>query len=193
MDREPKGEDRMSAFSISNFLNPKPNLAPPLDLLFDMISTNADVSKQIRQMVRFIRQEAEEKTHEISVSAEENFWLTTMSDFFQYSMTLLPLLSSFAILRALEMEEIFYTVEEVHLSNCKLRNTQNGVRINTFQVMQGRHLSSILAWEMSKTPLPLSNIMKPAELGRWVESCHETSVKNTDVHILMSDDTTSSL
>lgn len=32
---------------------------------------NADVSKQIQQMVRFIRQEAEEKANEISVSAEE--------------------------------------------------------------------------------------------------------------------------
>ncbi|PKI51607.1 hypothetical protein CRG98_028031 [Punica granatum] len=34
---------------------------------------NADVSKQIQQMVRFIRQEAEEKANEISVSAEEEF------------------------------------------------------------------------------------------------------------------------
>lgn len=32
---------------------------------------DADVSKQIQQMVRFIRQEAEEKASEISVSAEE--------------------------------------------------------------------------------------------------------------------------
>ncbi|CAL4974936.1 unnamed protein product [Urochloa decumbens] len=32
-----------------------------------------DVSKQIQQMVRFIRQEAEEKASEISVSAEEEF------------------------------------------------------------------------------------------------------------------------
>jgi len=32
---------------------------------------DADVSKQIQQMVRFIRQEAEEKANEISVSAEE--------------------------------------------------------------------------------------------------------------------------
>ncbi|KAK4478381.1 hypothetical protein RD792_013848 [Penstemon davidsonii] len=32
-----------------------------------------DVSKQIQQMVRFIRQEAEEKANEISVSAEEEF------------------------------------------------------------------------------------------------------------------------
>merc|ERR1712071_86358 len=31
------------------------------------------VSKQIQQMVRFIRQEAEEKANEISVSAEEEF------------------------------------------------------------------------------------------------------------------------
>ncbi|KAE8710790.1 V-type proton ATPase subunit E [Hibiscus syriacus] len=34
---------------------------------------DADVSKQIQQMVRFIRQEAEEKGNEISVSAEEEF------------------------------------------------------------------------------------------------------------------------
>ncbi|KAG9141154.1 hypothetical protein Leryth_001663 [Lithospermum erythrorhizon] len=34
---------------------------------------DADVSKQIQQMVRFIRQEAEEKSNEISVSAEEEF------------------------------------------------------------------------------------------------------------------------
>ncbi|XP_073024654.1 uncharacterized protein [Primulina eburnea] len=34
---------------------------------------NADVSKQIQQMVRFIRQEAEEKANEISISAEEEF------------------------------------------------------------------------------------------------------------------------
>ncbi|OVA01897.1 ATPase [Macleaya cordata] len=34
---------------------------------------DADVSKQIQQMVMFIRQEAEEKANEISVSAEEEF------------------------------------------------------------------------------------------------------------------------
>ncbi|XP_078431655.1 V-type proton ATPase subunit E-like [Wolffia australiana] len=34
---------------------------------------DADVSKQIQQMVKFIRQEAEEKANEISVSAEEEF------------------------------------------------------------------------------------------------------------------------
>ncbi|KAL6979517.1 hypothetical protein U1Q18_021178 [Sarracenia purpurea var. burkii] len=34
---------------------------------------DVDVSKQIQQMVRFIRQEAEEKANEISVSAEEEF------------------------------------------------------------------------------------------------------------------------
>ncbi|GAU30615.1 hypothetical protein TSUD_62350 [Trifolium subterraneum] len=34
---------------------------------------DADVSKQIQQMIRFIRQEAEEKANEISVSAEEEF------------------------------------------------------------------------------------------------------------------------
>ncbi|GAB2296709.1 hypothetical protein Dimus_030817 [Dionaea muscipula] len=34
---------------------------------------DADVAKQIQQMVRFIRQEAEEKANEISVSAEEEF------------------------------------------------------------------------------------------------------------------------
>jgi vacuolar-type H+-ATPase subunit E/Vma4 len=31
----------------------------------------SDVSKQVQQMVQFIRQEAEEKANEISVSAEE--------------------------------------------------------------------------------------------------------------------------
>ncbi|XP_068665770.1 V-type proton ATPase subunit E-like [Aristolochia californica] len=34
---------------------------------------DADVSRQIQQMVRFIRQEAEEKANEISLSAEEEF------------------------------------------------------------------------------------------------------------------------
>ncbi|KAK7369756.1 hypothetical protein VNO80_11800 [Phaseolus coccineus] len=34
---------------------------------------DADVSRQIQQMVRFIRQEAEEKANEIAVSAEEEF------------------------------------------------------------------------------------------------------------------------
>jgi len=34
---------------------------------------DADVSTQIQQMVRFIRQEAEEKANEISISAEEEF------------------------------------------------------------------------------------------------------------------------
>ncbi|XP_057450032.1 V-type proton ATPase subunit E-like [Lotus japonicus] len=34
---------------------------------------DTDVSQQIQQMVRFIRQEAEEKANEISVSAEEEF------------------------------------------------------------------------------------------------------------------------
>jgi len=38
---------------------------------------DADVSKQIQQMVRFIRQEAEEKASEISVSAEEVSFLPT--------------------------------------------------------------------------------------------------------------------
>lgn len=37
---------------------------------------DADVSKQIQQMVRFIRQEAEEKANEISVSAEEVLYNT---------------------------------------------------------------------------------------------------------------------
>lgn len=37
---------------------------------------DADVSKQIQQMVRFIRQEAEEKASEISVSAEEVSFLS---------------------------------------------------------------------------------------------------------------------
>ena len=32
---------------------------------------DVDMSKQVQQMVRFIRQEAEEKANEIAVSAEE--------------------------------------------------------------------------------------------------------------------------
>lgn len=32
---------------------------------------DGDVSRQIQQMIRFIRQEAEEKANEISLSAEE--------------------------------------------------------------------------------------------------------------------------
>lgn len=43
---------------------------------------DADVSKQIQQMVRFIRQEAEEKANEISVSAEEVSLLTQMCTLF---------------------------------------------------------------------------------------------------------------
>ncbi|XP_076930159.1 V-type proton ATPase subunit E2-like [Bidens hawaiensis] len=39
---------------------------------------DADVSKQIQQMVAFIRQEAEEKANEISVSAEEEFNIQKM-------------------------------------------------------------------------------------------------------------------
>ncbi|KAI3727698.1 hypothetical protein L6452_16316 [Arctium lappa] len=39
---------------------------------------DADVSKQIEQMVRFIRQEADEKANEISVSAEEEFNIEKM-------------------------------------------------------------------------------------------------------------------
>ncbi|KAI4331651.1 hypothetical protein MLD38_029816 [Melastoma candidum] len=39
---------------------------------------DADVSKQIQQMIMFIRQEAEEKANEISVSAEEEFNIEKM-------------------------------------------------------------------------------------------------------------------
>nr|XP_043637442.1 V-type proton ATPase subunit E-like [Erigeron canadensis] len=39
---------------------------------------DADVSKQIQQMVAFIRQEAEEKANEISVSADEEFNIQKM-------------------------------------------------------------------------------------------------------------------
>ncbi|CAH1446079.1 unnamed protein product [Lactuca virosa] len=39
---------------------------------------DADVSKQIQQMVAFIRQEAEEKANEISVSSEEEFNIEKM-------------------------------------------------------------------------------------------------------------------
>lgn len=42
---------------------------------------DSDVSKQIQQMVRFIRQEAEEKANEISVSAEEVFHFLHSSPF----------------------------------------------------------------------------------------------------------------
>ncbi|KAK9193704.1 hypothetical protein WN944_004401 [Citrus x changshan-huyou] len=42
---------------------------------------DADVSRQIQQMVRFIRQEAEEKANEISVSAEEEFNIEKMQLF----------------------------------------------------------------------------------------------------------------
>ncbi|KAG2304017.1 hypothetical protein Bca52824_032668 [Brassica carinata] len=40
---------------------------------------DADVSKQIQQMVRFIRQEAEEKANEISISAEEDDYSTQLN------------------------------------------------------------------------------------------------------------------
>ncbi|KAL4592793.1 hypothetical protein LXL04_005798 [Taraxacum kok-saghyz] len=55
------------SLSISSFqpLCFLPNPVPKMN--------DADVSKQIQQMVRFIRQEAEEKANEISVSAEEEF------------------------------------------------------------------------------------------------------------------------
>ncbi|KAL0389960.1 UNVERIFIED_CONTAM: V-type proton ATPase subunit E [Sesamum calycinum] len=55
---------------------------------------DTDVSKQIQQMVRFIRQEAEEKANEISVSAEEvlllPIWSSDSSDLglCEYSMQL---------------------------------------------------------------------------------------------------------
>ncbi|KAM7265548.1 hypothetical protein ACFE04_003231 [Oxalis oulophora] len=42
---------------------------------------DTDVSKQIQQMVRFIRQEAEEKANEISVSAEEEFQIEKLQLF----------------------------------------------------------------------------------------------------------------
>jgi hypothetical protein len=47
---------------------------------------DADVSKQVQQMVAFILQEAEEKANEISVSAEEvihcNFTFIAVADVF---------------------------------------------------------------------------------------------------------------
>ncbi|KAF3448658.1 hypothetical protein FNV43_RR09371 [Rhamnella rubrinervis] len=56
----------------------KPLGSPQASIFSDSIPSSskmndADVSKQIQQMVRFIRQEAEEKANEISVSAEEEF------------------------------------------------------------------------------------------------------------------------
>nr|GMC98142.1 V-type proton ATPase subunit E [Ipomoea batatas] len=58
-----------------------------LDSIPDPNMNDADVSKQIQQMVRFIRQEAEEKANEISVSAEEvlEFVVSSCSE---YSMQL---------------------------------------------------------------------------------------------------------
>lgn len=53
--------NRSSHFDINNLIKSK----DPAKM------NDADVSKQIQQMVRFIRQEAEEKANEISVSAEE--------------------------------------------------------------------------------------------------------------------------
>ncbi|KAK6163622.1 hypothetical protein DH2020_000486 [Rehmannia glutinosa] len=68
----------MATLAFSSFLHPsstgryypKPESSGP-DPHPKM--NDADVSKQIQQMVRFIRQEAEEKANEISVSAEEEF------------------------------------------------------------------------------------------------------------------------
>lgn len=66
------------AFFLSTYLTNHPHqLRLPRAWIFsDLIQqfakmNDADVSKQIQQMVRFIRQEAEEKANEISVSAEE--------------------------------------------------------------------------------------------------------------------------
>lgn len=44
---------------------------PRLSLKTKENMKDADVSRQIQQMIRFIRQEAEEKANEISVAAEE--------------------------------------------------------------------------------------------------------------------------
>lgn len=56
---------------------------------------DADVSKQIEQMVRFIRQEAEEKANEISVSAEEVslLSLSLLIDFVDWCLQLFCLLT----------------------------------------------------------------------------------------------------
>lgn len=48
---------------------------------------DADVSKQIQQMVRFIRQEAEEKANEISVSAEEVLFFLFLLFYFCASLS----------------------------------------------------------------------------------------------------------
>ncbi|CAL9756122.1 unnamed protein product, partial [Musa acuminata subsp. burmannicoides] len=52
-----------------------PSLLPPSieSCCIQPKMNDADVSKQIQQMVRFIHQEAEEKANEISVAAEEEF------------------------------------------------------------------------------------------------------------------------
>ncbi|KAJ0482705.1 putative V-type ATPase subunit E [Helianthus annuus] len=57
------------------FPNLKKNLKqiPLFSANSDPTMNDADVSKQIHQMVQFIRQEADEKANEISVSAEEEF------------------------------------------------------------------------------------------------------------------------
>jgi len=49
---------------------------------------DADVSRQIQQMVRFIRQEAEEKANEIAVSAEEVSLHCTVFSSFDFQLML---------------------------------------------------------------------------------------------------------
>ena len=70
---------------------------------------DADVSKQIQQMVRFIRQEAEEKANEISVSAEEVF----LSFFLRFLLlsaldAMILLLTSLILLRTTYLSALLY-------------------------------------------------------------------------------------
>lgn len=75
---------------------------------------DADVSRQIQQMVRFIRQEAEEKANEISVSAEEvsslslswSISLTDVSSYFTWSSNLMILICWIVMLQEFNIEKL---------------------------------------------------------------------------------------
>lgn len=76
--------------------------SPPSSIFSDSEATvkmnDTDVSQQIQQMVRFIRQEAEEKANEISVSAEEvpyHFSLLSIFFHFHFSIPINLSISSF--------------------------------------------------------------------------------------------------
>ena len=77
---------------------------------------DADVSKQIEQMVRFIRQEAEEKANEISVSAEEvsllslslswSISLTDVCNYFTWPSDLMILICWIVMLQEFNIEKL---------------------------------------------------------------------------------------